>query len=133
MIEILAILFVLAIVVSILVRDYYMKQMLRDTTVIDKSLIRKAAEYSINASNTVSPLESLTYVTKAIEIITCMHSRYGIRETNARVELDTTMLLQTCTEQKDDITRDIARVYKNMIPDHPLNKIAALDDDSDSD
>ena len=122
------VLVVVLIVIGICYRDYTIKKQQSTVVNYDRGLVRKAAEYSIDASNTTNPLEAMSKINCAIQIIESLHYRYGPDAAAARVSENTEALLRSFFSQKDSIHREISRVYDDIVPAHPLNRVVGFDD-----
>lgn len=134
MIEVILVLISVVIVCGLCLHHQAMKRRLRVTVEQDRDLVRKSAESSIMASNTVNPIIALTEVTKAVQIVEGLHGRYGPDVASEISGIDTRDLLMVVQNQKDRILQDVMEHNRSFLPPHPLNKHAKLTrDDGDSD
>ena len=97
-----------------------MKLKLEKNNSQDCNLIRKSAEHSIMASNTVNPIIALVEVTRGVQILESLHNRYGPTPTNEITNVDTIEMLNILQDQKNRILEDVTNHLPNMKPVHPL-------------
>lgn len=127
MLEIFMVVMVVMLVVALCLHHHSMKKKLDETEEQDSSGIRKAAEYSIMASNTVNPVIALVEVTKAVQIITSLHERYGAEATQNITKINTIDMLHVLQDQKDRILRDVIKHNPSFLPPHhPFNEEAGF-------
>lgn len=126
MLELVLILIVVIILVGLCLHHNSMKIKLNETAQLDSSLVRKAAEHSIMASNTVNPIFAMVEVTKAVQILECLHDRYGVNIASELTKVDTKAMLEVIQNQKERITQDVMVTNPNLIPQHPLNNHARI-------
>ena len=98
-----------------------MKALSDKTTDCECDVIRRAAEHSIMASNTVNPILSLVEVTKSVQMIESLHLKYGPETIDRVCAIDTSEMLVILQNQKTRITQDVMRRVPAFIPPHPLN------------
>lgn len=121
MLELILVIMVTILVTGLCLHHNTMTKQLKQTTEQDGRLIRRAAEHSIMASNTVNAIIALTEVTKAVQIIETLHDRYGPETASQVGRIDTQELLEVLQDQKDRVSRDVMQQHPTYLPPHPLN------------
>jgi hypothetical protein len=120
MLEIFLVLIVIILVVGLCLHHHSMKKKLRKHSDQEVDLVRKAAEHSIMASNSVNPILSLISATKAVQILESLHERHGPELASDLTKVDTREMLAVVTNQKERITKDVMHQLPEMMPQHPL-------------
>lgn len=135
MLEIFLVLVVFILVIGLCLHHQSMKKKLITSTKQDRVSIRKSAEHSIMASNTVNPVIALTEVVKAVQIIESLHDRYGPDALSDISKIDTVEMLRVIQDQKERILQDVISHNHNFLPPHPLNEEAGYlrEENSESD
>jgi hypothetical protein len=126
MLEVFLVLVVIILVIGLCLHHYSMKKKLAKTTEQDCAFVRASAEHSIMASNTVNPVIALTEVTKAVQIIECLHDRYGPETSSDITNIDTVEMLNVLQNQKERVLQDVMQQNPNFLPNHPLNQEAGF-------
>mgnify|MGYP006168069157 CR=1 FL=1 len=126
MIEIFLILVSLIMVMGLCLHHYSMKTKADISSVEDCVSVRTAAEHSIMASNTMNPVLALVEVSKAVQIITTLHDRYGPEIASNTTKVDTREMLEVMTEQQKRIIKDILETNPSLMPHHPLSAHAGF-------
>ena len=126
MLEIFLVLVVIILVIGLCLHHYSMKKKFVKTTEQDCASVRKAAEHSIMASNTVNPIIALTEVTKAVQIIESLHERYGPEIASDISKINTREMLGVIQNQKERVLQDVMKQNPNFLPPHPLNEEAGF-------
>ena len=122
MLQVLILIIFVVICVCICLHHHNMKQWNVKTRNKDSEFIRIAAESSIIASNTINPIIALVEVTKAVQIVECLHHRYGPDICSRITQVDTQDLLNVLHDQKTRILQDIMKQNPAYSPPHPLTK-----------
>lgn len=120
MLEIFLVLIVIILVLGLCLHHHSMKKKLDATAEHEISFIRKAAESSIMASNTVNPIIALVEVTKSVEIIEFLHQRHGPERATEICKVDTKSMLMILKDQKERILQDVMAQTPKFLPQHPL-------------
>ena len=87
---------------------------------IDRSVIRIAAQSSINASNTMNPILALQEVDKAIAYIEMLHTRWGVDKSLLLTNVDTVKMLTMLHTQQSAIIKKIDMKWPMYKVEHPL-------------
>lgn len=121
MLEIFLVFCVFISIVGLCLHHHNMVKKMHGSVDRDVYLLKEAATYSINASNTVSPILALVDVVKAVTILETIHARYGIVLATELTNIDTKDMYGTLVNQKQRILHDILHEHPDIVPDHPLN------------
>jgi hypothetical protein len=124
MYEIFLILIVVVMILSLCLHHHTMKKRLFYSTRKDITMIREAANLSRRVSCSTSQMDAIMDVTKAEQIITSLHERYGPQLASEITEIDTAQMLSSILKQKENVITDILQLYPQMIPPHPFNEKA---------
>ena len=116
----------LFLVAALCIHHHSMRVITDKTADSECSIIQRAAEHSIMASNTVNPILSLVEVTKAVQLIESIHMKYGPDTIDRACDVDTSEMLDILQNQKNRITQDVMRKVPAFIPPHPLNVQAGV-------
>jgi hypothetical protein len=93
---------------------------------MDRALIRQAAQYSINASNTMNPILALEQTHKGIGFIESLHRRWGVAQSMEISGVDTMRMLNMLNEQQSDIVKKVNLRWPMYKVAHPLNHSAGM-------
>ena len=125
MFEVISIFLISVFIIGICLHNHSLNNMVNNISKKVVLQVRRSAESSIMASNTVNPIISLVEVVKSVEKIESLHQRYGPYETDKITKVNTTELLNVLLQQKDRILQDVMKVNKKYKPEkHPLLKHA---------
>jgi hypothetical protein len=126
MIEIFLILGIVILVVALCLHHHSMSKRTENNRKRESHLLEKAAEYSVSASNTVSPLLALVGVVRAVQILESVHARYGTETASDIVGTDTEEMLEILKKQKKSIVNDICKSQPGLNIQHPFKEEALL-------
>lgn len=118
MLELFLIIFIVIIVTSLCLHHHSMEKKLFLSINQDADLIHKAAEKSVQASNTLSPLLAHKFVTQAIEIVELSHARHGSDRVLELTGVDSQHMHNVLKEQEKKIVADILQIYPDMLQPH---------------
>ena len=120
MLDIVACLIVSVLLFAICIHHHEMKK--KVTLLCDKDmyLIKKAAEYSIEASNSVNPIIALTQATRSVQILEVLHTRYGQNIILESSKTNTQNMLRTVRKQLEKIKQDLFDQVPILKPAHPF-------------
>ena len=123
MLELLVFLITAVLAIGLCLNHHSMRTKLLKTNVRDCEFVRKAAEHSIAASNTVNPVLAMVDTVRAVQLIESLHERYGVDLASEVSQTDTEAMLETLQNQKERIVRKVMRI-SDQTPSHPLNESA---------
>lgn len=126
MLEVFIILIIIILIVGLCLHHHSMKKQINTAGDEDSDLVKKSAEASIIAANTMNPIVSLVEITKAVQMIECLHSRYGPDKASDITKVNTRDLLNVLQNQKDKIMQDITKSWPQSLPKHPLAAHAGM-------
>ena len=118
----------LVAMVCLVVHLYVLNQRWNAISREEHEAVRRAAELSISASNTVSPIIALVDVSGAVQIMEFLHRRYGHPMLSSICGVDTLKVLRRMKNQKLRIVQDIATMCPEIKPSHPLTNLAGYDE-----
>lgn len=85
----------------------------------DSDAVRVAAECSLLASNSVSPVIALQESTKAVHTLELLLRRFGPEGARAVTGIDVQDMLDTLQTQKEHILQSLFREQPALMPEHP--------------
>ena len=118
----LVVLFFLIVIVAtgLCSQHYNMRNRLLKSTERDVAIVKRAAEHSINASNTVNPVIALTEVVRATQIVESLHLRHGPELASENTGVNTIELLDALENQKEKIMTDVLKLLPSAATQNPL-------------
>ncbi len=114
------------IIICLCLNHYNTKKKLYVIGNEERKKLKLAAELSIAASATINPILALVDVTKAVHTMEMLHTRYGHSYLSSITNINTEEMNTVLEDQKERIIQDVLRYNQTMIPAHPLNKQAGL-------
>jgi hypothetical protein len=107
MLEVFLVFIVITMALALCLHHNCMKRSIREFSYQDRWTVRKAAEQSIIASNTINPVIALVEIVKAVEMIEGLHDRHGMVKASSLTSIDTCEMLNVLQVQKSQIIRDL--------------------------
>ena len=126
MLDIVLVVLVLLISCGLCFHNYNLQHQIYTTSEYDAGLLRKAAEHSIMASNTICPLLSVLEASKGVCLLEIVNGKYGTVITNDIFMVDTQQMLSVLQQQKNLIMKDLTTSYPALLPVHPLTSHAGF-------
>lgn len=126
MIEITLAILVVVFVVGLCVRNHNLNKVIHDIGDSDAEQVRKSAEHSIMASNTVNPILALVEISRSVQILDSLHFRHGPHKASELTGIDTSQMRTVLKSQEDSIMQDIMSTHPHLLPNHPLVEHAGM-------
>lgn len=123
MLQVVVSLVVLIVSISVILNFNNSKKQILMVRKQDIEILKQCAHKSIAASNTVDPITALVDVSKAIQSIENLHTRYGPSNANQLNSFDTVEMLEILQIQHQNILNNIMNQYPNLKKPHPFNEI----------
>jgi hypothetical protein len=124
MLDVFLVLIVLIIIICGCLTHRSTRSKLYNLSSIEAELVRRAAEHSIMASNTINPMIALVEATRAVEVIEVLHYRFGNKALSELVESNTAKMLDILVSQRNKILMDVLEQNPGYDQSHPLNEHA---------
>lgn len=113
---------VVVVAITLCLYNYSLHRRLKRSHSHDLEFIRKAAEHSMTAGNSLNPIIALIEVIKGIQLLEILHSMYSLDEIYAISGVKSDEMLETLVQQKRKILKDLNNNSENLHIVDPAGK-----------